>query len=125
MIKISASGGESTGTSGISEFQWSTSEQVWPFEKAIDGSTLYCRQVSIATLPNYGTVTVAVTGVVPTKIFRIVAFKRRKVADYDTYCIPEGTAVQQVGIQSSNTLSAYSSTDATGWEGIVKLIYWK
>jgi hypothetical protein len=110
---------------GPAAFTWSTSEQVWPYEKAVDGSTLYCRQVSIPTLPNYGTVTVTVTGVVPTKIFHIIAFKRRKVSAYDTYIIPEGTAVQQIGIQSTDTLSAYSSTDATGWEGIVKLIYWK
>lgn len=41
------------------KFQWSTSEQVWPFEKAADGSTLYCKQVNFGTLPNNGTKTTA------------------------------------------------------------------
>jgi len=32
-------------------FQWSTDEQVYPFEKASDGSTLYCKEVSIGDMP--------------------------------------------------------------------------
>jgi hypothetical protein len=110
---------------GPAAFTWSTSEQVWPFEKSANGDTLYCRQVTVATLPNFGTVTTTVTGVTPTRIFRMSAFKRRKVSVYDTYMIPEGTAVQQVGISADNTLIIYSLPDSTGWEGIVKLIYWK
>jgi hypothetical protein len=35
----------------IEEFQWSTSEQVWPFEKSANGSTLYCKQVNIGDMP--------------------------------------------------------------------------
>jgi hypothetical protein len=32
---------------GVSSFQWSTSEQVWPFEKTYDGKTLYCKYFQI------------------------------------------------------------------------------
>lgn len=39
---------------GYNTFQWSTSEQVWPFEKAADGSTLYCKEVSLGQFPNNG-----------------------------------------------------------------------
>ena len=40
---------------GVEEFQWSTSEQVWPFEKTADGKTLYCKEVDFGALPNNGT----------------------------------------------------------------------
>ena len=41
MIKISTNGG-----GAVSSFQWSTSEQVWPFEKAADGKTIYAKMIS-------------------------------------------------------------------------------
>ena len=41
-------------------FQWSTSEQVWPFEKASDGSTLYCKEFqNQGALPNTGNMYIA------------------------------------------------------------------
>ena len=43
---------------GVEEFQWSTSEQVWPFEKGPSGQTLYAKQVDFGALPNNGTKTV-------------------------------------------------------------------
>ena len=39
---------------GVEEFQWSEDEQVWPFEKANDGSTLYCKEVDCGAGPNNG-----------------------------------------------------------------------
>jgi hypothetical protein len=48
-----------SGAGGVSAFQWSTSEQVWPFEKARDGSTLYCKEIDFGALPNNGTKSVA------------------------------------------------------------------
>jgi len=35
-------------------FQWSSSEQVWPFEKDDSGNILYCKQIDCGTLPNSG-----------------------------------------------------------------------
>ena len=38
----------------VAEFKWSTSEQVWPFEKDSQGRVLYCKQSSPIVLPNNG-----------------------------------------------------------------------
>ena len=37
------------------EFKWKTTEQMYPFEKADDGSVLYCKYVNCNALPNNGT----------------------------------------------------------------------
>jgi len=62
-----------TGAGGISAFTWSTSEQVWPFEKASGGGTLYAKQIDFGTLPNNGTKTVAhnISGLTPSKVHMI------------------------------------------------------
>lgn len=44
---------------GEGQFQWSSSEQIWPFEKALDGSVMYCKQVDFGFLPNAGQKNVA------------------------------------------------------------------
>lgn len=38
---------------------WSSKEQVYPFEKAEDGSTIYCKKIDFGTPPNTGTKTVS------------------------------------------------------------------
>ena len=40
---------------GVEEFQWSTSEQVYPFEKGHNGETLYAKFIDFGNLPNTGT----------------------------------------------------------------------
>lgn len=40
-------------------FQWSSQEQVYPFEKDDAGNTLYCKKIELGTLPNTGTKAVA------------------------------------------------------------------
>lgn len=62
-----------TGGGGVSAFTWSTSEQVWPFEKASGGGTLYAKQIDFGTLPNNGTKTVAhnISGLTPSKVHMI------------------------------------------------------
>lgn len=42
------------GGGGLDAFQWSTSEQVWPFEKGPNGETVYAKQINVANLPNTG-----------------------------------------------------------------------
>ena len=45
---------------GVEEFQWSEDEQVWPFEKASDGSTLYCKEYkNVGQMPNTGAMYIA------------------------------------------------------------------
>jgi hypothetical protein len=48
-----------TVVGGPVAFQWSASEQIWPFEKAVDGSVLYCKEVDCGAMPNNGTKSVA------------------------------------------------------------------
>lgn len=43
-----------SGSSNISTFQWSSFEQVYPLEKAFDGSTLYCKEIDLGFLTNRG-----------------------------------------------------------------------
>ena len=53
MLRLVGAGGS------IEEFQWSEDEQVWPFEKRPDGSTLYCKYIDFGPLPNTVMSTVA------------------------------------------------------------------
>lgn len=39
---------------GLAAFAWSTSEQVYPFEKDTDGSTLYCKYFQVSYSGTYG-----------------------------------------------------------------------
>ena len=48
-----------TGSGGITAFQWSTSEQTWPYELDSSGNTLYAKKISFGVLPNASTKTVA------------------------------------------------------------------
>lgn len=59
----------------ISSFTWSASEQVYPFEKATDGSTLYCKEYNLGNLPNTGTSSTAL-GFSTEKIYHIYAFAK-------------------------------------------------
>lgn len=43
----------------MADFPWSTSEQVWPFEKNSLGHTLYCKEVDFGYLPYNTSKTVA------------------------------------------------------------------
>jgi hypothetical protein len=53
-------------------FQWSTSEQVYPFEKDSSGNTLYCKEVDFGALPNAGVKSVA-HGIDVAKVFSVIA----------------------------------------------------
>lgn len=57
----------------INPFQWSTSEQVWPFEKNSSGNTLYCKEINFGALPNNGTKNVAhnISGFAVANLYRI------------------------------------------------------
>jgi hypothetical protein len=85
-----------TGAGGISAFTWSTSEQVWPFEKHDDGSTLYCRYVDFGALPNSGTKTVA---------HNISGLTADKMAAF------------RFNVKSSSYVSFYSMDGGSGWSG--------
>lgn len=122
MIKISVEGGESAG---VSDFQWSTSEQIWPYEIAGDGSTLYCKQINAGTMPNNGTLEVAHNIADPKKIFKVEVFM---VSDSLNrwYPLPYSTLVDSQGlsIYTTDTKLGFScSNDWSAFSGVAKIIY--
>jgi hypothetical protein len=70
----------------VAPFQWSTSEQVYPFERASDGSVLYCKEINMGALPNTGNLQVAhgISNFDPAKIHSIDGLKRNS-ADGNTW----------------------------------------
>jgi hypothetical protein len=113
---------------GISSFQWSTSEQIWPFEKASDGSTLYCKQVSFGALPNNGSKSVAhnITSFSPTKLHRMEALSGNSSQQEPTP--NSSTSGTQYQIASGiNTTDVYIITgvDRSSYNAIFYLIYAK
>ena len=79
MIRIVESGNSIiSGGGGVEEFEWSTSEQVWPFEKDASGNTLYCKEIDFGALPNAGTKNVShnISGLTIPDIFKCDFFGR-------------------------------------------------
>jgi len=60
-------------TSSSTAFQWSTSEQIWPYEVTDAGETIFCKQFNIASFPNNGNVDTAhgVAGLIETDAYEM------------------------------------------------------
>jgi hypothetical protein len=60
-------------------FQWSTSEQVYPFEKDSSGNTLYCKQIDCGAWPNNGSKNTAhgISNFDSRKIHRFIMYRRQ------------------------------------------------
>ena len=56
---VGPTGATGSGGGSFTAFEWSTTEQVWPFELSDTGGTLYCKLVDFGTLPNAGGKSVA------------------------------------------------------------------
>lgn len=112
----------------INSFQWSSSEQVWPFEKDPSGNTLYCKELTCSGLPNngWGYFAHGISGLSGQKVFRMLGRKyRTSHSPDDMYLIPEGASqISQVGCDSSN-VNILSGTDSSAWTAKVQLIYAK
>jgi hypothetical protein len=116
-------------TAGTQAFQWSTSEQVYPFEKASDGSTLYCKEINFGAFPNGGNKSVAhgISGLVDNKVFNYYgmgyatggdsAVKVPYVDTNPTYNIHMAVNSTTVVMSCNGDFSTYS--------GIAKVIYAK
>ena len=79
-----------TGSAG-SAFQWSASEQTYPFEKNSAGNTLYAVEIDLGTLPNNGSKSVAhgISSFDATKVFRVEG-----LASSNTYSGSNKIAIQ-------------------------------
>lgn len=130
MIKLVPNSATGVEGGSISSFQWTTSEQVWPFEKAADGSTLYCKESTALTLPNNGYTYWA---------HNISGFSRSKVhilKDIVWYT-SSGQAWEMSDLANANAGNHYKYADSTnfvfrvynqdmsGYTGRIRCIYWK
>ena len=121
MIKLSGS--------SISTFQWSNSEQVWPLEKADDGSTLFCKLIEMGLLPNNGIKSVAhgltlVSG--GTKMFSIRGIAYYTEAATQEEPMPNNGAGDDFYIWIDETnVNVKCPGNRSQYNGKIKLIYAK
>ena len=106
---------------GVEEFQWSEDEQVWPFEKAKDGSTLYCKEVDFGALPNHGLkqVTHGISNM--QKPFSYVFISQRETGDYNVQL--DTTNVWSS--VDSTTINSQSNADVSFQPAVCRIIYFK
>lgn len=108
---------------GVSSFQWSSTEQAWPFEKAADGSTLYCKELNLG----YGTPNTpdsnphSIPSFSPEKLHSCTVFMRQPGSDAVT--LPFFNTYWQ--ITTTNLIIYYDNNAWGSYEAIAKLIYAK
>lgn len=114
---------------GATAFTWSTTEQVWPWEKNDAGETLYAKQVDIGNLPNATTKNVAhgIT-VTSSKIFKIYGIMYDTNApEYNILPIPfviddTGEVCLYMGLTN---VIVITKANYSSWIGKVRIIYAK
>jgi len=119
-----------TGGGGVSAFTWSTSEQVWPFEKGPSGETLYCKESTALTLPNngYANWTHNISGFNVAKVFKL---------DDIVWSTTNSTVWQMSDLAAANAGNHYKyaglttlsfrvyNQDMSAYSGKIRIIYWK
>ena len=112
-------------TGGFAAFQWSTSEQVYPFEKDSSGNTLYCKEVACGALPNNGTSTTA-HGVaeVAANINKMFRQEFKVVTSGDTAGNMLAAPQYTVEVRGAN-IHKYTSWDVSGYTLTARMIYSK
>lgn len=107
---------------GVSDFgfQWSTDEQVWPFEKTRNGETIYCKEVDFGIGPNGTNKTVAHN--IPNfeatdDLFRVEILTVNDIPGNEAYMLPDiGVVVTSYitptvcYVGTSGNLSGYTLT---------------
>jgi hypothetical protein len=114
-------------TAAITPFQWSTSEQVWPFEKTENGDTLYCQYISLGALPNSGLLQVSPNSPISNdKVFKI--YGRAVGTAPDTVPLPFSTPNSGYNVQLQFHQGKFNVVTGTTWSGYTGygyVIYWK
>jgi len=105
-------------------FQWSTDEQVYPFEKASDGSTLYCKEVDFGSLPNNGTKSVAhnLSGFT---LHKFDGFNKDRVTGFYHLLTYNESGWEAVPRISPTDIIMKTNNDITDWDATFRLIYKK
>ena len=111
-------------------FTWNTEEQVYPFEKDANGDTLYCKEVSIGTLPNNGSALAAhgISNFDPEKIhraeFRTWDATATEFQPWSFGAWGSSTYNHVMTINSTN-INFTTTLDKTAYQGSARLIYSK
>lgn len=118
---------------GTANFQWKTSEQIWPFEKTENGDTLYCQHIELSALT--AGVSTTPTTIDPRKVFDAKVFMKRASGsgtDMVFGAIPflSGQSDQyncewQLRANGDFTLATYDSLWPTYFTAYARVIYWK
>jgi hypothetical protein len=113
----------------VQPFQWSTSEQVYPFEKASNGDTLYCKEINFGTFPNGGNKSVAhgISGLVDNKVFDFYGMGYATGGDSSVkvpYVDTNPTYNINMSVNSTNVVMSCNG-DFSTYSGIAKVIYAK
>jgi hypothetical protein len=114
-----------TGAGGISAFTWSTSEQVWPFEKDSAGRTLYCKEVNTGTLPTTNGESLTnhnISSFDPAKLYKMYA-KGFNASSGITISLPNVFAF--FGIKSTQIYIYVQGGDLSSYTSTTYLIYAK
>ena len=124
MIKLN----NGNGGGGASNFQWSSTEQVWPFELWNDGSTLYCKEINIGLLANASNVAYPLTsiysGLTAEKVHSFSGVARNGVGRIINIPHPN-PAPHEVAIDCL-TGNLYVTTASNAWiayTGYIKVVY--
>ena len=114
----------------LSNFIWSTKEQVYPFEKASDGSILYAKEIDCGELPNNGTKQVAhsISGLDITKVFKWYMTSATSTDCFSTHYADDGGgsgAPHITGWLNSTQITLVTRTNRTGGYCKCRIIYSK
>jgi hypothetical protein len=122
-----------TITNNTPAFRWSSSEQVYPFEVANDGSTLYCKYYDLGAMPNSGWKTIAhnIPAWTADKIFSLKALTKSTNHGGIAVTVPlplhdGGTVTNaQVGGNNINIYASNNYYSSNGYNAYMYLIYSK
>jgi len=119
----------------VAPFQWSTSEQIYPFERALDGSTLYCKYISAGAMPNSGWASIAhnIPNWSPSKLHRmnIYCYSANDQGSPSHVPLPyndsngNASGVMVYGLTIINLFSKTNYYSANGYAAHIYLIYSK
>lgn len=116
---------------GATAFQWSTSEQVYPLEKAADGSTLYAKEVDLGGLPNNGTSSTAhgIPSFNPSSQMHRLELQRSRSDTQDFVPVPDGawaaSSFYNTNSVSTTNIFVITTQNWTAFTGRARLIYKK
>lgn len=112
-----------------SAFEWSTSEQVWPFEKDVGGGTIYAKLIDLGQFPNSGTKLVAhgVAGFTSDKLRRIEGYMYPPgFPNSQAAPIPATFGLNDVQVNTDNTnIYIITVSDWTAYNGVIRFYYVK